>query len=82
MGYELKGRVNACTAERLLGFYIEVELDSESRWSDQWFQPQHLLSLLPGLRYFTEPMPQITEKIFPAGALPNYRPTAVVAAIR
>lgn len=40
---ELRGRVESCTYEESLGFFVEVKLDPASYWSRQWFTPQHLL---------------------------------------
>jgi hypothetical protein len=41
----LRGSVKRCRYDQLLGCYIEVRLKPESRWSEQWFRPQHLLTL-------------------------------------
>jgi hypothetical protein len=59
---EMNGRVKSCTFDRVLGFFIEVWLDAESRWSEKWFVPEHLFSLCPSMRYFTESMPKVPEK--------------------
>lgn len=59
---KLKGRVKSCTYDRLLGFYVEIELAPESRWSEKWFVPQHLFTLCPSMRYFTEQVPKVPEK--------------------
>jgi hypothetical protein len=40
---ELKGIVESCILDEILGFFVEIRLDSECRWSQQWFTPQHLL---------------------------------------
>jgi hypothetical protein len=40
---ELKGIVESCIHDENLGFFVEIRLDSECRWSPQWFAPQHLL---------------------------------------
>jgi hypothetical protein len=42
---ELRGRVESCTHEQSLGFFVEVRLDPASHWSREWFTPQHLLEL-------------------------------------
>jgi hypothetical protein len=60
--HELKGFVRSCTFNRLLGFFIDIRLDAESRWSEKWFVPEHLFALCPCMRYFTEPAPKVTEK--------------------
>jgi hypothetical protein len=62
-GNELNGSVTSCTRDRVLGCFVAIELDLESRWSEKWFVPQHLFKLCPSLRYMTEPAPKITEKI-------------------
>jgi hypothetical protein len=62
-GHELIGLVKSCTIDRLLGFFVDIELDPESLWSEKWFVPQHLFKLCPSLRYFTEPAPKVPEKI-------------------
>ena len=61
-GHELKGFVRSCTFDRLLGFFIDVGLLAESRWSEKWFVPEHLFALCPSLRCFTESVPRVTEK--------------------
>lgn len=61
--HELKGRVRSCTFDRLLGFFIEIGLDAESRWSEKWFVPEHLFMLCPTMRYFTYPESKVPEKI-------------------
>jgi len=60
--HELNGRVRKCTFDEVLGFFIEVSLDAESRWSEKWFVPEHLFSLCPSMRYFTESVPKVPEK--------------------
>jgi len=39
----LRGLTKACEFDRLLGYFIEIELAPASRWSRQWFSPRHLL---------------------------------------
>ena len=41
--HQLKGKVKSCTFRRMLGYFIEVSLDSDSCWSPLWFTPKHLL---------------------------------------
>jgi hypothetical protein len=60
--HELKGFVRSCTFDRLLGFFVDIGLDAESRWSDKWFAPEHLLTLCPSMRYFTEPASKVPEE--------------------
>jgi hypothetical protein len=66
--HELKGFVRSCTHDPLLGFFIDIGLDSESRWSEKWFVPGHLLNLCPSMRCFTEAVPKATEEFFLAKA--------------
>src|SRR5712691_11651944 len=56
--HQLKGFVLSCKHEGPLGFLVEVRLYPESRWSEQWFTPQHLLALWGALQ----------PKLFHAGA--------------
>jgi hypothetical protein len=60
--HELKGFVRSCTFDRLLGFFVDIGLEEESRWSEKWFRPEHLLSLCPSMRYFTESVPKVPEE--------------------
>lgn len=62
--HELKGFVRSCTFDRLLGFFVDIGFESESRWSEKWFVPQHLFALCPSMRYFTEATPKVPEKLF------------------
>jgi hypothetical protein len=41
---QLRGVVTTCKEDEL-GFFIEVTLDPDSRWSERWFTPQHFLKL-------------------------------------
>ncbi len=41
---QLRGVVTACEKDEL-GYFIEVRLDPDSRWSERWFTPQHFLKL-------------------------------------
>jgi hypothetical protein len=66
--HELKGFVRSCTYDRVLGFFVDIGLESESRWSEKWFVPQHLLSLCPSMRCFTENTPKVPEKLVLAKA--------------
>jgi hypothetical protein len=40
---ELKGVVESCVLDEILGFFVEIRLDPDCHWSPQWFAPQHLL---------------------------------------
>ena len=42
---ELKGVVASCVVDRELGYFVTVLLAGNSRWSSQWFTPEHLLAL-------------------------------------
>jgi hypothetical protein len=42
-GHTLEGSVGGCRFEKLLGYYVEIRLDPASRWSPEWFAPEHLL---------------------------------------
>jgi hypothetical protein len=46
--HQLRGFAETCTFEEPLGFFVGVRLDSDSRWSEEWFTPQHLLALQSG----------------------------------
>jgi hypothetical protein len=81
-GHELRGSVKSCTIDRLLGFFIEVELELESRWSEKWFVPQHLFALCPTLRYFTKPTRKVPEEIPLTKSLQMYRPDSTSHALR
>jgi len=64
---ELKGLVRSCTYEPSLGFFVEVKLDPESRWSQQWFMPKHLFGL------FQPPEPKsLKPKVFHVGIASGY----------
>jgi hypothetical protein len=45
---EMEGIVEECTRHQPLGFFVKVRLSSQSRWSESWFTPQHLLRLWSG----------------------------------
>ncbi len=62
--HELKGFVRDCTHDRALGYFVDIGFDEESRWSEKWFAPQHLLSLCPSMKCFTEAMPRVPEEAF------------------
>ena len=57
----LRGVVEACRNDAL-GFFVEVHLDRASRWSQDWFSPEHLLML--GLLFGHKPSTKaITRKM-------------------
>jgi hypothetical protein len=39
----LRGITKTCKFDRILGYFIEIELAPASRWSRRWFSPRHLL---------------------------------------
>jgi hypothetical protein len=41
---DLRGVTESCEANEWLGFFVEIRLDADSRWSPQWFSPEHLCS--------------------------------------
>ena len=41
--HRLKGSVKSWNFEPDLGYFVEVQLTADSRWSKAWFTPQHLL---------------------------------------
>jgi len=61
-GHELKGFVKSCTFDRVLGFFVEIGLEEESRWTEKWFVPEHLFALCPSMRCFTEKVPKVPEE--------------------
>lgn len=46
--HQLEGVVEKCTREQPLGFFVKIRLKPQSRWSERWFTPQHLLQLWSG----------------------------------
>ena len=46
--HQLEGVVENCRRHQSLGFFVKVKLAPESRWSERWFTPQHLLRLWSG----------------------------------
>ena len=53
--HRLEGVVEACTRHQPLGFFVKVKLSPQSRWSERWFTPQHLLQLWSGTRASNQP---------------------------
>ena len=43
--HTLKGIACACRFDKLLGYFVEIRFNAASRWSPQWFAPEHLLVL-------------------------------------
>lgn len=48
--HELRGIVRSSTPAGMLGYWIEVLLNPQSRWSEALFRPKHLLKLPAGPR--------------------------------
>jgi hypothetical protein len=46
--HQLEGVVEKCVARQPLGYFVKVKLSPQSRWSERWFTPQHLLQLWSG----------------------------------
>jgi len=46
--HQLDGVVENCRRDQSLGFFVKVKLAPQSRWSEQWFTPKHLLQLWSG----------------------------------
>jgi hypothetical protein len=46
--HALEGFVENCRRDQQLGFFVKVRLSPQSRWSERWFTPQHLLQLWSG----------------------------------
>lgn len=42
---QLEGVVESCKLQRPLGFFVKIKLAPQSRWSQRWFRPRHLLRL-------------------------------------
>jgi hypothetical protein len=43
--HTLKGIASACRFDKLLGYFVEIRFTPASRWSPQWFTPEHFLAL-------------------------------------
>jgi hypothetical protein len=69
---ELRGVTESCEANEWLGFFVEIRLDADSRWSPQWFTPEHLLTLAL-LGCSTDKVPQVPEKTLPARFHPSMK---------
>jgi len=44
----LKGIARSCRFDPMLGFFVSVRLTWDSRWSPEWFIPEHLLFMFGG----------------------------------
>ena len=65
-GQQLEGIVEGCTQNQPLGFFVKVRFNPESRWSERWFTPQHLLKLWSGTQADNQP------KVSPLKAASGY----------
>jgi hypothetical protein len=54
--HELEGFVENCRRDQQLGFVVKVKLSPQSRWSERWFTPQHLLQLWSGTQPKVSPL--------------------------
>jgi hypothetical protein len=54
--HKLEGLVEDCQRDEKLGFFVKVRLTPESRWSDRWFTPKHLLQLWAGTQPKVSPL--------------------------
>jgi hypothetical protein len=54
--HQMEGFVEGCRRDRELGFFIKVRLSPNSRWSDRWFTPKHLLQLWSGTQPKVSPL--------------------------
>jgi len=48
--HELKGVVEACSADKQLGFFVRMRMLPGYQWSEKWFTPEHLFTLCPSLQ--------------------------------
>jgi hypothetical protein len=53
--HKLEGIVENCRRDEELGFFVKVRLSLQSRWSEQWFTPKHLLQLWSGTQPNSQP---------------------------
>jgi hypothetical protein len=54
--HQLEGVVEDCRRDQSLGFFVKVKLAPESRWSERWFTPKHLLQLWSGTQPKVSPL--------------------------
>ena len=64
--HQLEGVVEDCKRDAALGFFVKVRLSPQSRWSERWFTPQHLLQLWSGTQVNNQP------KVSPLKAASGY----------
>lgn len=53
--HKLEGLVESCRRDGELGFFVKVRLAPQSRWSEKWFTPKHLLQLWSGTQVHSQP---------------------------
>src|SRR4051812_30849845 len=46
----LKGIARSCRFDPVLGFFVSIRLNWDSRWSPEWFLPEHLLFMFGASR--------------------------------
>jgi hypothetical protein len=51
----LEGVVEDCKRHSPLGFFVKVRLAPQTRWSERWFTPQHLLRIWSGTHGSNQP---------------------------
>ena len=54
--HHLEGVVEDCTRHQPLGFFVKVKLSPQSRWSERWFTPKHLMRLWSGTQTKVSPL--------------------------
>jgi hypothetical protein len=64
--HKMEGVVENCKHDQTLGFFVKVRLAPQSRWSDRWFTPRHLLQLWSGTHANNQP------KVSPLKAASGY----------
>ena len=52
-GHRLHGRAESAQRDEVLGWFVDVDLQPQSNWSEQWFAPKHLFALSSALREAT-----------------------------
>jgi hypothetical protein len=54
--HQMEGIVEDCIRRQPLGYFVKVRLSPQSRWSESWFTPQHLLKLWSGTQTKVSPL--------------------------
>jgi hypothetical protein len=55
--HTLEGVASGGKFDKILGYFVEIRLDPASRWSPQWFTPEHLLVLAQNTTTRAFPLP-------------------------